>query len=97
MVYLSTKPRIVHRDLAARNILLDTNLHAKISDFGLARQLPAGQEHYGPDINFTLPLRWSAPEVVTQKVFSIKSDVWSFGIVLFEIASRGQRPFGSKL
>ncbi|EPB66032.1 protein tyrosine kinase [Ancylostoma ceylanicum] len=92
MSFLGQK-NIIHRDLAARNILIsdtDGMKSAKISDFGLSlstedsSQLPTRGR---------LPIKWLALECLQREVFSIKSDVWSYGIVLFEMYSMGERPF----
>ncbi|XP_071844253.1 tyrosine-protein kinase CSK-like [Apostichopus japonicus] len=86
MHYLEKKG-LVHRDLAARNILISEEDRAKVSDFGLT----AAEEHnqYGKE----LPIRWTAPEALDSKKFSTKSDVWSFGILLWEIYSYGKVPY----
>ncbi|CAI2737487.1 unnamed protein product [Dicrocoelium dendriticum] len=84
----------VHRDLAARNILVSETIVCKISDFGLARSLEDG---FTDDINAfkegKVPIRWTAPEAVLYRRFSPASDVWSFGIVIWEVFTYGQRPY----
>jgi serine/threonine protein kinase len=89
MAYLSNK-KIVHRDLATRNILFQNEQHIKLSDFGLSRF--AGEILEGS--NWTVPPRWTAPECFdrSQKISS-SSDVWSFGIVIWEIYSFGAQPY----
>jgi len=80
------KENCTHRDIAARNILLSENLVPKISDFGLARVVE------GDDSKVTEtsvgPLRWMSPESIRDRIYSKKSDVWSFGILLIEIYGR---------
>ena len=84
--------RIVHRDLAARNVMLDQNNTAKVGDFGLARQ---GDIYENDAAKF--PYQWTAPEAAVARKFNHKSDVWSFGIVLWEIFSLGETPYKGKL
>ncbi|KAF7237580.1 Ephrin type-A receptor 8 [Varanus komodoensis] len=83
----------VHRDLAARNILVNGNLVCKVSDFGLSRIL-----ENNPDAAYTttggkIPVRWTAPEAITYRKFSSASDVWSYGIVMWEVLAYGERPY----
>jgi serine/threonine protein kinase len=77
---------IVHRDLAARNILIGSDCHLKISDFGMSRILMQSQE--GKTNANIGPVCWMAPEAIAYKNYSKSSDVWSFGIVVYEIVSQ---------
>jgi tyrosine-protein kinase len=94
MVYLEQK-EVVHRDLALRNILLADIDTAKISDFGLSRVLGAGKDYYTASQGGRWPIKWYAPECCSYGTFSHKSDVWSFGITLWEMYSFGDVPYGS--
>ncbi|KAF7259014.1 hypothetical protein EG68_03441 [Paragonimus skrjabini miyazakii] len=91
MRYLSSR-NIIHRDLAARNVLLNADWVCKVSDFGLSRLLDPNREYYLRDRG-ALPLKWLAPEVLANKKFSKKSDVWSFGVLLWEIYTLGGTPY----
>jgi len=90
MEYLGQK-RIVHRDLAARNILVAAPDHVKISDFGLA-QVTGQKDYYRLRTNRDLPIRWYAPETIQSWCFTHKSDVWSYGITLWEMFSYAEEP-----
>lgn len=82
----------VHRDLAARNVLVDGNLVAKISDFGLSRALQ-NSDYYRKSGQALLPVRWMAPESLAQGKFSTDSDVWSFGVMLWEVVTFAALPY----
>jgi len=78
---------VIHRDLAARNLLVDKEFHVQVSDFGLARVKNAS-ESKGYSKSGAIPLKWSAPEAMEKKEYSEKSDVFSFGVVMFEMFMR---------
>ncbi|XP_068174602.1 ephrin type-B receptor 3-like isoform X3 [Antennarius striatus] len=94
MKYLSDM-NYVHRDLAARNILVNSNLVCKVSDFGLSRFLEddATDPTYTSSLGGKIPIRWTAPEAIAYRKFTSASDVWSYGIVMWEVMSYGERPY----
>ncbi|CAG5867274.1 unnamed protein product, partial [Menidia menidia] len=83
----------VHRDLAARNILVNGNLVCKVSDFGLSRVLEDDPEAAYTTRGGKIPIRWTAPEAIAYRKFTSASDVWSYGIVMWEVMSYGERPY----
>lgn len=91
MAYLE-ECRMVHRDLALRNVLLQTSGKALISDFGLAKLLEVDQSEYHSG-GGRLPIKWLAPECIRERKFTHKSDVWAFGITVWELLSFGKDPY----
>ncbi|XP_008551856.1 insulin receptor-related protein [Microplitis demolitor] len=91
MAYLESK-KFVHRDLAARNCMVSKGLVCKIGDFGMARDIYE-TDYYKIGQKGLLPIRWMAPENLSDGVFTSCSDVWSFGIVLYEILTMGELPY----
>lgn len=92
MKYLSDM-NYVHRDLAARNVLVNSDLQCKVSDFGLSRVLEDDAEGTYTTRGGKIPIRWTAPEAIAYRKFTSASDVWSFGIVMWEVMAFGERPY----
>ncbi|XP_076085870.1 uncharacterized protein LOC143056612 isoform X18 [Mytilus galloprovincialis] len=94
MSYLESK-RLIHRDLAARNILVFSKSKVKISDFGLSRALGIGKDYYQSNfsLNLKLPIAWCAPECINYLKFTSASDIWAFGVTLWEIFTYGFQPW----
>ncbi|XP_033847931.1 tyrosine-protein kinase ABL2 isoform X1 [Periophthalmus magnuspinnatus] len=90
MEYLEKK-NFIHRDLAARNCLVGENHIVKVADFGLSRLMTG--DTYTAHAGAKFPIKWTAPESLAYNTFSIKSDVWAFGVLLWEIATYGMSPY----
>ncbi|XP_066925910.1 fibroblast growth factor receptor 2-like [Clytia hemisphaerica] len=91
MAFLHGK-KLIHRDLACRNVLLGEHFRIKISDFGLARDIQEN-DCYMKTTTGMLPVKWMSPEALFDRVYNTKSDVWSFGVVLWEISTLGGTPY----
>ncbi|MBN3282524.1 LYN kinase, partial [Polyodon spathula] len=90
MAYIEKK-NYIHRDLRAANVLVSESLLCKIADFGLARVIEDDQ--YTAREGAKFPIKWTAPEAINYGSFTIKSDMWSFGILLYEIVTHGKNPY----
>merc|ERR1719285_1021922 len=95
MEFLSSR-RCVHRDLAARNILVSDNLVLKIADFGMARDLQ-DSEYYRKESDGRLPIKWMSPESLFSRISTTMSDVWSFGVLFWEIVTFGDNPYKTEM
>ncbi|XP_050308574.1 epidermal growth factor receptor isoform X2 [Anthonomus grandis grandis] len=91
MAYLEEK-RLVHRDLAARNVLVQKPSCVKITDFGLAKLLDINEEEYKA-AGGKMPIKWLALECIQHRIFTHKSDVWAFGVTVWELFTFGDRPY----
>lgn len=94
MAYLSGK-KYVHRDLAARNCMVAADHTVKIGDFGMTRDIYE-TDYYRKETRGFLPVRWMAPESLADGVFTSDSDIWSYGVVLYEMVTLGQQPYKGK-
>ncbi|XP_037531633.1 tyrosine-protein kinase BTK [Nematolebias whitei] len=90
MAYLETK-QYIHRDLAARNCLVDANGTIKVTDFGLSRYVL--DDEYTSSAGSKFPVRWSPPEVLLYCKFSSKSDIWAYGVLMWEVYTLGRLPY----
>ncbi|KAL1456759.1 hypothetical protein WDU94_001462 [Cyamophila willieti] len=93
MQYLHSR-KCIHRDLAARNVLVSENYIMKIADFGLARDVHY-QEYYRKTSGGKLPVKWMSPEALFDNLYTYQSDVWSYGILVWEIMTFGGSPYPS--
>uniref|UniRef100_A0AAX7VL01 Receptor protein-tyrosine kinase n=1 Tax=Astatotilapia calliptera TaxID=8154 RepID=A0AAX7VL01_ASTCA len=91
MMYLEER-RLVHRDLAARNVLVKSPNHIKITDFGLARLLDGDEKEYNAD-GGKMPIKWMALECIHYRKFTHQSDVWSYGVTIWELMTFGGKPY----
>jgi hypothetical protein len=97
MAYLEAQ-NYIHRDVRAANILVGEHNNVKVADFGLARLIEGAETNNSDDVytaneNAKFPIKWTAPEAAFQRRFSTKSDVWSFGILLYEMVTYGRVPY----
>ncbi|XP_042252138.1 muscle, skeletal receptor tyrosine-protein kinase isoform X1 [Thunnus maccoyii] len=91
MAYLSER-KFVHRDLATRNCLVGEEMEVKIADFGLSRNIYSA-DYYKANENDAIPIRWMPPESIFYNRYTTESDVWAYGVVLWEIFSHGMQPY----
>ncbi|XP_070557610.1 hepatocyte growth factor receptor-like isoform X2 [Ptychodera flava] len=94
MEYLS-KLKFVHRDLAARNCMVDESETVKVSDFGLSRDIYEREYYASEDKKAKLPIRWMPVESIKKSIFNVKTDVWSYGVLVWELLTRGELPYAS--
>ncbi|KAL6076205.1 ptk6 protein tyrosine kinase [Balamuthia mandrillaris] len=91
MLHLHSE-NIIHRDLASRNLLIGQEMSVKVSDFGRSREMQA-EEGVQTTLTHVGPLKWMAPESLRHGIYSQKSDVWSYGVLLWEMTNEGKEPF----
>ncbi|XP_026209098.1 tyrosine-protein kinase receptor TYRO3 isoform X2 [Anabas testudineus] len=91
MDYLSSKG-FLHRDLAARNCMLGDDLRVSVADFGLSKKIYSS-DYYRQRVAIRVPIKWMAMESLSESVYTTKTDVWSFGVTMWEIVSRGRTPY----
>lgn len=92
MAYLA-QSKFIHRDLAARNCMLDHDLTVKVADFGLSRDIYERDYYSSDNKNTKLPVKWMAVESLEKGHYSSKTDVWSYGVLLWELLTRGVTPY----
>ncbi|XP_070553912.1 hepatocyte growth factor receptor-like isoform X2 [Ptychodera flava] len=95
MAYISDTHRMVHRDLAARNCMVDEYETVKVGDFGLSRDVYEREYYVCTDSKAKLPAKWMAPECFRRQRFDTKTDVWAFGVLLWELMTRGENPYAA--
>ncbi|XP_067414046.1 tyrosine-protein kinase receptor TYRO3 [Emydura macquarii macquarii] len=91
MEYLSSR-NFIHRDLATRNCMLDENMNVCVADFGLSKKIYSG-DYYRQGCASKLPVKWLALESLADNLYTTHSDVWAFGVTMWEIVTRGQTPY----
>uniref|UniRef100_A0A1A8D3X2 receptor protein-tyrosine kinase n=1 Tax=Nothobranchius kadleci TaxID=1051664 RepID=A0A1A8D3X2_NOTKA len=91
MDYLSSQG-FLHRDLAARNCMLGDDLKVCVADFGLSKKI-FSSNYYRQQVAIRMPIKWMAMESLSESIYTAKSDVWSFGVTMWEIVSRGKSPY----
>ena len=89
------KHGIIHCDVKAKSILIDSHFVCKVASFSKAQCLKPGESSYVPpsNVSVNLPIKWAAPEILSKRKFSIKSDVWAFAVLLSEVFSQGNTPY----
>lgn len=92
MEYLSSQ-HFIHRDLAARNCMLDNDLIAKVADFGLSKDLIAKNYYRTENYKQLMPIKWMAIESLEKGIYDTKTDVWSYGVLVWELMTRGVIPY----